>query len=213
MAVTSRKSDDPHEISVTPRPPDVQATHPDDATPQVSARQDDATQVLAQQHDAAQMSGAAQMSDAAQMNDATQMFARQGDAGQAPARLGDATQQIARLGDATQQIARPGDASQVPVRQGDATQMIARQEEDESRGVRPRLGATLVMPRVERPAWRAVEPEDVARRARRMRRRKLLSMVSAATGLTVVVTGAWALARTEPGEPTFAQAEPVLSYA
>jgi hypothetical protein len=60
----------------------------------------------------------------------------------------------------------------------------------------------------ERPAWQAVEPGDAGRQSRRLRRRRTVSMALAATGLIVVVSGAWALLRSETGDPTFAGAVP-----
>ncbi|MEU4688835.1 hypothetical protein [Actinoplanes sp. NPDC023714] len=78
------------------------------------------------------------------------------------------------------------------------------------------LDSTLVMPRRERPAWRADEPAEEARQlrqARRLRHRKLASMAFAATGLIVVTSGAWALLGSEPGDPTFAGAIPTVPVA
>ncbi|BBH69009.1 hypothetical protein ACTI_56940 [Actinoplanes sp. OR16] len=75
------------------------------------------------------------------------------------------------------------------------------------------LDATMVMPRRERPAWRGPEPAEAAQKARRLRNRKIASMVFAATGLLVVTSGAWAVLGSGPGDPTFAGAVPTLPAA
>ncbi|WP_111653671.1 hypothetical protein [Actinoplanes lutulentus] len=90
------------------------------------------------------------------------------------------------------------------------------------------LDATLVMPRRERPAWRATEPGETARLAKSTKNtrsnksgnarsneslKKTLSMVAAATSLVAVVSLAWTVLGSEPGDPTFAGAVPPMPAA
>ncbi|MFF0375624.1 hypothetical protein [Actinoplanes missouriensis] len=72
------------------------------------------------------------------------------------------------------------------------------------------MDVTMVMPRLDRPRWRAVEPGDLERVAKRRRNRRVASTALAATGLIAVVSAAFTVLDTEPGDPTFAVAVPTV---
>jgi hypothetical protein len=133
--------------------------------------------------------------------------------------LTDATQLVPRTSgdDATQLVPRTSgdDATQLVPRASadDATQLVPRAPRDELSATlimprRERPGSTMDMPGANRPPWQGVEPLGAARKSRRLRNRRNASMAFAATGLIVVVSGAWALLSSDPGDPTFAGAAP-----
>ncbi|WP_433832011.1 hypothetical protein ACQP2E_15025 [Actinoplanes sp. CA-015351] len=132
--------------------------------------------------------------------------------------MDDATRQIA-YGDLTLEAQRresPEDSGPVHASAGNA---------ESGRAGQAPLDATLVMPRRERPAWRATEPGETARLSKSSERtkggiakssenlKKALSMVAAATSLVAVVSLAWTVLGAEPGDPTFAGAVPPMPAA
>ncbi|MEU4564186.1 hypothetical protein AB0F72_37885 [Actinoplanes sp. NPDC023936] len=104
----------------------------------------------------------------------------------------------------------PDDATQVVPRATFALDGLRWDAPDPGAGPAGVMDATLVMPRLDRPQWRAVEPGDLERAARRRRNRKVASTALAAAGLIVVVSTAFAVLGTEPGDPTFAGAIPTV---